>query len=213
MMSYFIKTMVKATTDDTDVAELTAQVLQTPDVTVRRIQSLANSRAFQSFFLNEANQAVLNSGRIELMVNNREFAQLVKQPDFVALLSPLLEQSSELPEAEQYAIKIKNIWSRAQFVKYDTQAQTIINDPEIKQMLSQSNYVELLNSNKLITLFERLTSEDAKRFSLGHYKQQPTTRLEKTTVKSIKQQKLYKWVDEKGRVHYSDQKPPDDPES
>ena len=108
------------------------------------------------------------------------------------------------------AVKIRDIWARAKFVEQDPQSQAIINDPQLRGILQSGNIVQLMNSQKIADLFERLTSEEANQYTNVLRDKAPAENLTRTTVNSVKSSKIYKWVDKHGRVHYSDKKPEQD---
>ena len=206
-----VKGAISVTTDQPEVAELTAKLLESPEITVRQFRGVTESEEFRSLFLAASNQRILNTGDVELIKQSAAFKQLIKNPHFKALSQDLYDTDGADFET-QMAEKIRDMWARAQFVQNDPEMQSILNDPQIKELMANGQVAQLMNSQKIIQLFERIMSSDAKNYSIRQKAPEPSTKLTRTDEQSIKDSKVYKWVDEDGQVHYSD-KPPEKDDS
>lgn len=204
-----IKTAITATTDQPEFAELTSKLLESPQVAIQHMRGITDSTEFRDLFLAARNQQILNSGNIDQIKQIPAFKQLMANQHFQAISEGIIDPDSELSYDDQMAEKIRDMWARAQFVKNDPATQAVFNDPELKQLINQGNLLQLLNSQKVVELFERIMSEEANQYSEQLKQLAPLTTLTKTTEEAVKKNKIYKWVDEHGRVHYSDKKPED----
>ncbi|PWK54255.1 CvpA family protein [Pleionea mediterranea] len=205
-----IKTAVTATTDQPEMASLTARLMESPKATIHHVRSLTESPDFRELFLSSQNQSILNSGDVYRIQQIPAFRRLINNPHFKVISKELAQSDQDSPFDQQMAVKIRDIWARAKFVEQDPQSQAIINDPQLRGILQSGNIVQLMNSQKIADLFERLTSEEANQYTNVLRDKAPAENLTRTTVNSVKSSKIYKWVDKHGRVHYSDKKPEQD---
>lgn len=203
-ISQLVKSAMSVTTDQPELAEVTAKLMETPEVTIHHVRGLTSSEEFRDLFLDPRNQSVLNQGDVNAIAQLPAFRRLLNQPDFKALQSELYTDSND---QQPMAEKIRDMWARAQFVQNDPQTQAIINDPGLRELFNRGDVLKLLNSEKITQLFERLVSPEAVAYSQQLKAAEPSTRLTTTDESDIKSNKIYRWVDEKGQIHYSDEKP------
>ena len=176
------------------------------EISISTFQNVSNF-LFRQLFLTPQNQAILNSGDVYRIQQIPAFRRLINNPNFKAISKELAENNEDEPFDHAMAVKIRDIWARAKFVEQDPQSQAILNDPELKGLVQSGNIMQLMNSQKIVNLYERLTSEEANRYADVLRSKAPSVDLTRTTVNSVKSSKIYKWVDKHGRVHYSDKKP------
>ncbi|WP_144393794.1 CvpA family protein [Pleionea sediminis] len=208
MTSSAIKSAISMTTDQPEIAELTAQILESPEESLAHLRGISGSNEFRELFLSARNQQILNTGDVEQIKRIPAFNQLMANEHFQAISKGVIENDSELPAADQMAEKMRDMWARAQFVRNDPEAQAVVNDPQLRELINQGSVIELLNSQKITDLFKRIMSEEAGQYSekLKQLAPEISTSLKRTTEESVKKSEVYKWVDENGQVHYSDKK-------
>lgn len=202
---------VNATTDEPELANITSQLMRAPEVTIGHVRQLSNSSEFRELFLNPRNQAVLNRGDIDELINLPAFKQLLAQSNFQALQDNLLADANSTDVPRVLAEKVRDMWARAQFAQNDPTTQALLRDPELQQLLQSGQVLAVLNSEKLTQLFERLMSAEALNYSAQLKAQAVEHGLIETNEQTLKDSKVYRWVDDKGRVHYSDKPPEDQP--
>jgi uncharacterized membrane protein required for colicin V production len=220
MTSGVVKSAMEAATNQPEVANFTAKLLEQPEVAIQNFRGVIESRAFRDLFLSQRNQRILNRGNIKKISRLPEFKELMANPGFIALTQDIIDVNSDESTELQIAERVRDMWARAQFVKDDPEAQAIINDPQLRAAVERANVVQLLNDERVVQLFERIMSEEANQYSLllreKEYEQvdltsptsEPAEEYE-TNSSAPHKKKIYRWVDEKGRVHFSDQKPED----
>ncbi len=216
-----VRSAMEATTDQPEVANFTAKLLEQPEIAIQHFRGVVESPEFRDLFLTERNQRILNRGNVKEIARLPELKQLMANPGFTALTEDIIEvNANESPEL-QIAERVRDMWARAQFVKNDPQAQAIVNDPQLRAAVERANIVQLLNDERVVQLFERIMSEEANQYSLSlrekEYEQVDLDALNSSvntptdsTQSQQQSNKIYRWVDDKGRVHYSDKKPEDD---
>jgi uncharacterized membrane protein required for colicin V production len=216
-----IRSAINATTQQEDLADFTAQLLEQPEIAISHFRQVIDSEEFNNLFLTQRNQSVLNRGNLTEISRLPEFKQLLKNPGFIALTQNWFKENSDTRADIQIAEKVRDLWARAQFVKQDKEVLAIVNDPQLKSAIEQANVIQLLNDERIVQLFRRIASKEADAFSLSlrekEYKQINLENSSPASNSSLKESEssspdkpiIYRWVDKHGRVHYSDKKPED----
>jgi len=188
-----------------EVAKITGALAAAPAAMVQRAQRLANSEDMKEILNDPRSQSALNSGDTEAVRQLPAFQRLMKDSDMQALAtaSGLLdeaEQSNQEVDAAM-AAQFTDIWGRVQSAKNDTRVQEIIADAEFQQKIRSGNPLDLLTNDKLLELANIIFEDEA----------DPAAASDQTgnnqQVKPESDKKLYRWVDDSGRIHYSDVKP------
>lgn len=189
-----------------EVAKLTAAMAAAPADMVQRAQRLAQSEDMVAILNDPRSQAALDSGDYEAVRRLPAFQRLVNNPDMlvIANASGLLADASAGNQALDVALatQLTDIWGRAQRVKNNQRVQEIIGDAEFQQRIRSGNPLDLLTNDKLLELADIIFAEDA---PPGRSGTGQSGGARQARPKSEK--KLYRWVDDKGNIHYSDVDP------
>jgi hypothetical protein len=183
------------------LAQLSVALAESPADLTGQVQRLSQSQELQTLLQDPANQAVLDSGDIDAVRQLPAFQQLLGNPDMQALaISAGIADPSAAgsPRAEtQLATQISDIWRRFQRVKEHPQVQDIFNDPEFRQNIQSGNPLTLLSDARLLQLSDIVFSDDTA----------PDKPVANPAVEPpAKPSKIYQWIDEKGQVHFSNQR-------
>ena len=118
----------------------------------------------------------------------------------------MLGESTDNTQAGETALarQITDIWQRTQRVKNNKRAQEILNDPEFQQKVQSGNPIDMLTNVGLLELADIIFSDtavpaDARNNDSNSV--QPDSSLQEISEEQIK---IFSWVDEDGRIHYSD---------
>jgi len=82
--------------------------------------------------------------------------------------------------------------------------QEILNDPEFQQKIQSGNPIDLLMNARLLELADIIYSDEAvpdEANKVDSNSVKPDSSLQQTSEEEIK---IFSWVDENGRIHYSD---------
>ena len=153
-------------------------------------------------------QALLDRGDVKAVRNLPALRQLARNPDMLALAESagLLNDTDSGSQAVEAALAshITDIWRRTNRVRNDQRVQQILNDPGFQQKLQTGNPLDLLTDTRLLKLADIIyadetLSDEANTASPGSI--QPANGPQPGADGEIK---IFSWVDEDGRVHYSD---------
>lgn len=189
-----------------EVTKITAAMAAAPADMVQRAQRLANSDDMKAVLNDPHSRAALESGDYEAVRKLTSFQQLIANDDLQALanVTGLLDDAAQNNQAFDAAMaeKLTDTWNRAQRVKNDKRVQEIIGDPEFQQKIQSGNPLDLLTNDRLLELAEIIFADEA---GAGASSVNGKTDAQKQQPAASK--KLHKWVDDSGRVHYSDVEP------
>lgn len=188
---------------DSDLASGAVKLLSNPGKNIQHYKQLAKSGELREFFQDNSVRASLDSRNPAALLNSKAFTRLANNPDFDALAGML--DLSEDPEQRNklLATKVTTLWAQIQQVQNNSRYQEITNDPFIKRNLQSGNLFNLLNDQKIGELIKIISSTD-----VGEIEFQPQGSEQDDFPQSSG--KVHRWVDENGKVHYSD-KPTDNP--
>jgi len=201
-----VNTAMKFGSVKPQIAKLGVALIESPTEVAQSAQRLTKSDDLKNLLGNPDNQAILNSGDVEAVQNLPAFQQLVKNPDLLALARSVgmvndSEDSSQSVEAAM-ATQITDIWGRMQRVQNDQRVQNILNDVEFQKKIRSGNPVDLLTNARLLELAEIIFADDAA--TSNGVSQQGVNASGEASKTQIK---VYSWVDEDGKKHYSDEAP------
>ncbi len=194
-----------------EVTKITAALAEAPADMVQRAQRLAQSDDMTEILNDPRNQAALNSGDAEAVRQLPAFQRLMSNADMQALASAsgLLEEAAQNNQAVDAALatRLTDIWGRAQRAKNNKRVQEIIADAEFQEKIRSGNPLDLLTNDKLLELADIIFADEA---DPAVAPDQTSVNVEpgnKQPVKPKSDKKLYRWVDDSGRIYYSDVKP------
>ncbi len=191
-----------------EVINLGTALIAAPAEIAQHAQRLTASNDLNRLLGDPKNQAVLNRGDIGAVKKLPAFRQLAKNPDMLALAKSagMLGESADNTQAGETALarQITNIWKRTQRVKNNKRAQEILSDPEFQQKVQSGNPIDLLTNVRLLELADIIFADNAAPANTKNNSSnsvQPNDSLQQISEEEIK---IFSWVDENGRIHYSD---------
>ncbi len=191
-----------------EVTNLSTALIAAPAEIAQHAQRLTASNDLNRLLGDPKNQAVLNRGDIGAVKKLPAFQQLAKNPDMLALArsAGMLGESTDNTQAGEAALarQIIDIWKRTQRVKNNKRAQEILNDPEFQQKVQSGNAIDLLTNAHLLELADIIFADNAAPANTRNNNSnsvQPDDSLQEISEEEVK---IFSWVDENGRIHYSD---------
>jgi uncharacterized membrane protein required for colicin V production len=230
MVSTAASTAVGIITSDKTTSQITKTLTQDPQAMLNHVQNMTNNGEFRQRLNKPDFQAALNQGNVASLMQNPDFQELIQNPDMQAIIATTDtggDKSSEQAAAE----KMIQAWQKVDTLKNDPRVLDIVNDPAFQAQLNSSNKLPLLMNPKLRELseiifsseassgtFNRATNTTGGKKSNTHYVVEDITNGVKQTHdnksgtadsnadKKVEQheEKLYRWTDVDGKVHYSD---------
>lgn len=193
-----------------EVANLSVALIESPVELTQQVKRLTQSNDLKNLFSNVDNQAVLNSGSVEVVQKLPAFQRLVKNPDMQALVKSAgmrsVSANNTAAVETELASQVIDVWGRVQRVKRNPRVQAIFGDPEFQQTIQSDNPLTLFTDARLLELMDIIYSDEAVSGTaeIEINGPQPTTTAVQTKPKE--KAKLNRWVDKDGRTHYSNVK-------
>ncbi len=190
------------------VTNLSTALIASPVEIAQHAQRLSTSNDLNELLSDPGNQALLNRGDVEAVKNLPALRKLARNPDMLALAKSagIVDESASNSSVLETALarQVTDIWGRVNRVKNDQRVQEILSDPEFQQKIQSGNPIDLLTNARLLELADIIYSDEAvpdeaKKPDSSSVK--PDSSLQQTPEKEIK---IFSWVDEYGRIHYSD---------
>lgn len=203
---------------DPITSKVSAAIARDPGKVIAQLQAISKSSEVKTLFQSEVNQSVLNTNNPQAIARLPAFSELIDNPD----MRELIETTGLVDSDEDYELimagQVGNLWNRVEAVKNDPEAQRILQDPEFQSALQSKNPTRLLSNDKFIALAKIVLSAENQKIDLnsintidlGGNDSEPSLidKLVSRTKKTKAPSKMYSWVDENGKTHYSD-KPQD----
>ncbi len=187
-----------------EITRLSTAFIESPGEIAQQAKRLADSNNLDALLGDPENQKVLDSGNAEAVKALPAFQQLVNNPDLQALAGSagMLKPSAGGTATVETALanQLIDIWARMQRFKNDQRLQEILSDPEFQQKLQSGNPVDLLTNARLLELADIIFEDKSDNVveEAGDNSSSNNSKQEKT---------IYRWLDENGKIHYSDKEP------
>ncbi|RYY02410.1 MAG: DUF4124 domain-containing protein [Gammaproteobacteria bacterium] len=228
LVSAAASTAVGIATDDKTASQITKTITQDPQVMLTHVQNMTNDGEFKELLNKPDFQAQLNRGNTDELMRNKDFQKIIQNPDMQAIIASSGDgNGSEIEnEADEKAAaeKMVQAWQKVSTLKNDPRVIAIVSDEAFQAQLNSPNKLPLLMNPKLRELSEIIFSKDARtvtsesfetadtKKSNVHYTVEDITHGNKRVTESGNsssqaeqvEEKLYRWTDENGKVHYSD---------
>jgi len=193
-----IKSAAEAVTEQQELAKAGALLLADPATNVQRLQRISQAKLIPNLLRNPDVRYALDNNNPQMLIESPAFKQLLKNQDFIELANALELAKENQDIKKELASKMVLLWNQVVQIQNNPQYIQLTNDPEIKQLLRSGNAYQMLQSKKLEELLKVISSVNVDDLSL----QQPQSSLPKTQGTK----EIHRWVDENGKVHYSDEK-------
>lgn len=232
LVSTAASTAVGIITSDKATTQITKTLTQDPQAMLNHVQNMTNNGEFRQLLDKPDFQAELNRGNVASLMQNEDFQTLIQNPDMQAIIASGEDAGSTANE-QAAAEKMIQAWQKVATLKNDPRVVEIVNDPAFQAQLNSPNKLPLLMNPKMRELSEIIFSSNvnpevlnrtsktsnAKKSSTRYVVEDITNGVKQidsrnnntedsaTDNKKVEQQpeeKLYRWTDADGKVHYSD---------
>lgn len=191
-----------------EVINLSTALIASPVEIAQHAKRLSTSNDLIELLSDPGNQALLNRGDVAAVKNLPALRKLARNPDMLALAKSagIVDDSANNSSAMETALarQVTDIWGRIHRVSNDQRVQEILNDPEFQQKIQSGNPIDLLTNARLLELADIIYSDEAvpdEANKVDSNSVKPDSSLQQTSEEEIK---IFSWVDEDGRIHYSD---------
>lgn len=203
---------------DPQVQRATRGLAEQPQASMQSLQRVMQGEQLSQLLNDPYHQAVLSNADVDTLLTTPQFKALAENPDIVYLAerSGVIDTHNHVGIERPLAEKLVDMWGRARTVQNHERVQAIVNDPEFRQHLDNKQPWALMNDPRLMELTEiMLAAEPAH----AHTPIQTSTSANVDADTAMTEQRsdastepesqvpttIYRWVDEQGRVHYSDE--------
>lgn len=228
LVSTAASTAVGIVTSDKTSSQLTKVMTQDPQATLTHVQNMTNNGEFRRLLDKPDFQAELTYGNVETLMQNKDFQTLIQNPDMQAIISASGDADNGKSAEQAAAAKMIQAWQKVASLKNDPRVLNIVNDEAFQAQLNSPNKLPLLMNPKFRELSEIIFNgssdgvpepdslQPAPKKPKIHYTveditqgtskrtSEPTAESEEQKKAAEPEEKIYKWTDENGKVHYSD---------
>jgi uncharacterized membrane protein required for colicin V production len=198
--------VLSATATSPEVSGLSRALIESPGEISQQVQRLTKGNELNALFGEPSNQAVLDSGDAKAVQKLPAFQALARNPDMLSLAKSagMLGEAGDKVELAETALAVQviDVWGRMQQVKNNQRVQDIMADPEFRASIQSGNPVDLVTNARLLELANIVFSEKAQ----VAVPVEPGADQSPAAVPK-KAAKIYSWIDDKGRIHYSNVEP------
>ena len=191
-----------------EITNLGTALIASPAEIAQHVQQLSASNDLNELLSDPGNQALLNRGDVAAVKKLPALRKLARNPDMLALAKSagIVDDSANNSGAVETALarQVTDIWKRVHRVRNNQRVQEILNDPEFQQKIQSGNPLDLLTNARLLELADIIYSDEAVPDETNKVESNsvnPDNSLQQTSEEEIK---IFSWVDENGRIHYSD---------
>lgn len=202
--SMAVQTALSLTEAKPEITRLGATLAASPARVAQHTQSLADSKVLNNLLADPVNQQVLDSGNVEAVKALPAFQQLVNDPDMLALTKLAGMQNNSANNKNTVETTLANQltanWLKMQSIKNNPRVQEILEDGEFQRKIQSGNPIDLLSNAKLLELADMIFEDN--------FDQAEIEKVEQSSPATEQNERaIYEWVDENGRVHFSDKSP------
>jgi uncharacterized membrane protein required for colicin V production len=204
-----ISTATQAVMGDTNSTAITSQLLSDPVSISQGLNYLAKQPNVGELFRNADNYRTMVNGTPSDIIQIPAFQQLVNDDEAMSFLSKTgltgnNEQEKQVTLAKNFSMYAKNIDK----IKNTPEYRSIITDPEIATQLKAGNYMALLTNEKVRLLAEMITHGSNSSGTTTSAIIIPNDNKKITSSDNDeKPQKIYRWKDKQGGMHYGETPP------
>lgn len=186
--------------DKNIISETTATLLANPAENIERVSQISKSGTVNKLFTSRDSITALESLNPSALRQSKSFQNFVNDKNFIELVKEMNFSSDVNEMQKEVAVQVTSLWAKIEKVKNDPNFIELIKDPEIKNMIESKNFYQMMNSTKIENLIDIITSVEIEPIEYA----EENIQSEKEEPIKPKEVKIYRWIDEKGKVHFSD---------
>lgn len=194
---------------------LAVQLAEKPAETLADVRILGRSAELEALLQSSQAQAAIQAADSDALAETKEFKAFAGHPALAATREQMLTDLPEKAEGgtaaeskladRELAASVAQLWRKADHLRHDPEVLDLMTDPDIRQMLDEKKLTDLLLHPKGRQLVERVMKAPAAT--------EPTATPEPTADQGVQKKAplqdapSYRWVDENGMTHFSDNPP------
>jgi hypothetical protein len=217
--------LVQGALGDSPAAAVAAKWARQPLSMSGGLQHLASKPELRQLFQDPANYAVLVRGTNDEIQRLSSFQALVNDPQAIQFLSAAgLPGATPAQQSQALAGMLSRYAGNFEKLRGTPEFQSLAQDPELREKLQQGNLLALVTNDKMRRLTDMLVqgklpdqlpaeqdeanSVEARELSASRPRRDSSAKP--VSSKQEPSKPLYRWRDEKGRLHITEDKPPED---
>ena len=194
--------------EEPKISTLPVIILANPAENIPLMQKVAEKGLFQDLLADRNARLHLNGLSPATLIRNPKFRKLASDPDFNQLTKQMNFSDDPKQLERQLAMQITETWAKVRTVQDDPAFKSLIEDTEVRQLLQDKNLYQLSTHPKVEKLMNLINSVETPNIVFDENLPAENTAGHQQEEKN-NAHKVYRWVDENGKVHYSDKKPDD----
>ncbi|MBB6523638.1 CvpA family protein [Pseudoteredinibacter isoporae] len=186
-------------------------IMRNPVANAQRLKSIGSSDSFRRLMQDQNSLNLMRSGNSKALVNDRKFQAVMQEPAMKALVEDSGLSASE--DQEELATTVSSAFTRMDRLRRDPKIQNILRDPELQRQIKNKDYFALFSNPKFAEIMEAFQNPapQTEETDSGTSENRSGAVDDKEQAGSADypeaSSKVYHWVDEEGRHHYSDKEP------
>ncbi len=215
LVSSAVRSGIQVVEKDKFKASATAAFISAPHKFTEAFAAVSRAPELRGFWEDGKAQFLMAEGRVDQLLADPSFRRLVSSAPMQEVLTQATPKDSTPQDAERYfATQMSYVWRRMRDLRGDKRVVAILEDAEVKKLISEQNPATLLANEKIQALvkivmekpIEESREQTAKR-SGSDVSAAPAEaaapNVEYVTVPDEKRV-VYKWRDDKGTMRYTD---------
>lgn len=184
-------------------------IMRNPVENAQRLKSIGSSDSFRRLMQDDNSLNLMRSGNSKALVKDRKFQAVMQEPAMQALVKDSGLNTSE--DQEELATTVSSAFTRMDRLRRDPKIRNILQDPELQRQIQNKDYFALFANPKFAEILEAFQSSQTEDADRGAVQDSPDTSKAPADDGGADypeaSSKVYHWVDDEGRHHYSDKKP------
>ncbi len=196
--------------EDQDKAMMQA-IIRNPVENAKRLRSIGESDSFKSLLTDRKTMDLVRSGDSKALLKNDKFQAVLQEPALQALADESGLQGADGDEA--LASTVSSAFTRMEQLRQNPKVMALVQDPELQRQIQNKDYFALFANPKFEQILEAFQSPDENKKSLSEQGAQAENQTsdiggnQQAPSYPAPSTKIYHWVDEDGKHHYSDKEP------
>jgi len=213
--------LVKGALGDSPTAAAAAQWARQPLSMSSGLQHLASKPELRQLFQDPDNYAVLVRGSNADIQRLPPFQELVNDPQAIQFLSAVgLPGATPAQQSQAFAGMLSRYAGNFEKLRGTPEFQSLAQDPELREKLKQGNLLALLTNDKMRRLTDMLVQgelpdqlpaeqDEAYGVDIRRESSAKPGSSKAVSSKPVSSKPLYRWQDDEGRLHITEDKPPE----
>lgn len=217
--------------EGSSLPSLASSLIAEPFGMSEKISQMIQSDSLKQLFVDPINQKYLFDKNVDALLRSDAFINLMASPETVDLLllmsggedrseksnDDTSEERDNSDKSRLVAKQLIDLWYKSLALQQDPRFTALMEDPEFRANLENPNALALLTDPKIHQVAEIVFSLDESTVSIPKERQSlrslPSSNWQQLNEtidgedKDKKGKMIYRWIDERGKKHFSEEKP------